>query len=61
MKRIKHQCPFCGEWVEHYESCNGFCKCWAKYYTQDKIWLNRKTGETRKGTYNLELIKDKGE
>ena len=49
IRRIKRQCPFCGEWVEYYEDCNGFCKCFAKYYSQDKVWLNRKTGETRKG------------
>lgn len=48
MNKIKHQCPFCGEWVEHYEGCNGFCECFAKYYSQQKIWLNRKTGETVK-------------
>lgn len=47
IRRIKHQCPFCGEWVEHNWECNGFCKCFAKYYSQDQVWLNRKTGETR--------------
>lgn len=57
-RRIKHQCPFCGEWVEHYEICNGFCSCFAKYYSRDDVWLNRKTNETRKGTYCLEVIEE---
>lgn len=47
-RTIKHQCPFCGEWVKHYDICNGFCSCSAKYYSHNKVWLNRKTGETRK-------------
>lgn len=61
MNRIKHQCPFCNEWVEHYESCNGFCKCSAKYYSQQNVWLNRKTGKTYKGTLNLELVEERSD
>lgn len=44
---VKHRCPFCGEWIKHNRFCNGFCTCSAKYYSQDQVWLNRKTGETR--------------
>lgn len=58
LNKTRHKCPFCGETIEHYENCNGFCKCFAKYYSKQKVWLNRNTGETRKGTYNLELIDD---
>lgn len=57
-RRIKHKCPFCGEWVEHYDDCNGFCICFSKYYSQDDVWLNRKNGETRKGTCCLEVIEE---
>ena len=60
MKKLRHQCPFCGEYIEHSVFCNGFCKCFAKYYPNDDIWLNRNTGETRKGTQNLKCI-DEGE
>lgn len=49
MKKLKNKCPFCGKIVERYSYCNGFCNCGAKYYPNDKVWLNRKTGETRKG------------
>lgn len=59
MNKIKHKCPFCGELVEHYKICNGLCKCGAKYYTNNKLWLNRKTGEVRKGTLNLEYVEEK--
>ena len=45
METVKNKCPFCGKIVEHTENCNGFCLCGAKYYSEDKIWLNRKTGE----------------
>lgn len=45
-EKIINKCPFCGEIVERvYAVCNGFCKCGAKYYSRDKTWLNRKTGE----------------
>ena len=59
MKRMKHQCPFCNEWVEHLQLCNGFCKCFAKYYVNDNVWLNRNTGEIQKGTFNLEYVDEK--
>lgn len=49
LKKIRHRCPFCNEIVEHYENCNGFCKCFAKYYSNQNIWLNRNNGEVRKG------------
>ena len=40
-------CPFCGSKVKRpYDTTNGFCNCGAKYYAMDKLWLNRKTGET---------------
>lgn len=43
---IKQICPFCGSEVTRpYEICNGFCKCGAKYYAHEKIWLDRKTGK----------------
>jgi hypothetical protein len=45
IKILKSQCPFCGEIVEYFEMCNGFCKCGAKYYFLNKTWLNRNTGE----------------
>ena len=57
-RRIKHQCPFCGEFVEHDATCNGFCICFSKYYSQDDIWLNRITNEKRKGTRHLEVIEE---
>ena len=47
--KVKNKCPFCGNIVERSaEYFNGFCSCGAKYYPEDKIWLNRKTGEERK-------------
>lgn len=47
--KITGICPFCGSYVERlFEQTNGFCKCGAKYYFMDKLWLNRKTGETIK-------------
>ena len=60
MIKVKHKCPFCGEWVEHWESCNGFCRCSAKYYSSQQVWLNRKTGETRKVDTNdfIEMVGD---
>lgn len=58
MKKMKHQCPFCGEYVEHLRFCNGFCKCFAKFYTNDNTWLNRHTGEVRKGMTNLSYVED---
>ena len=46
MEKIKNKCPFCGETVERlFEMCNGFCKCGAKYYFLEKVWLDRNTGE----------------
>ena len=44
---IKHKCPFCGELFEWSEHCNVFCRCGCKYYSEDKCWLNRKTGEIK--------------
>lgn len=55
---MKHQCPFCNEYIEQYEFCNGICKCFAKYYANENVWLNRNTGEIRKGTYKLEYIEE---
>ena len=47
--KIINICPFCGSSIERlFEQTNGFCKCSAKYYFMDKLWLNRKTGETIK-------------
>ena len=46
MRKIKNKCPFCGKTVKRLiKECNGFCECGAKYYFQDKIWLDRNTGE----------------
>lgn len=47
--KITNTCPFCGSCVKRrFEQVNGFCSCGAKYYFMDKLWLNRKTGETIK-------------
>ena len=43
--RYSKVCPFCGATCESFEGSNLFCSCWAKYYWEDKVWLNRKTGE----------------
>ena len=43
--RYQRKCPWCGEICEAYEGNNLFCKCFAKFYWEDKVWLNRKTGE----------------
>ena len=44
--KIINICPFCGSPVERlFEQANGFCRCGAKYYFMDKLWLNRKTGD----------------
>ena len=59
MRKIKHQCPFCGEWVVHWNTCNGFCKCFAKYYSFDNIWLDRHSNKIHKGTRNLEYVEEK--
>jgi hypothetical protein len=41
------KCPFCGNKIKKlYATTNAFCNCGAKYYAMDKLWLNRKTGET---------------
>lgn len=45
----ENKCPFCGAMVKHTEIGNGFCSCGAKYYSEDRVWLNRKTGEEVKG------------
>ena len=60
MIKMKHQCPFCGEWITHLRFCNGFCECSGKYYVNDNIWFNRDTREVYKGMKNLEYI-DEGE
>ena len=56
MKKLRHQCPFCGEYVEHLRFCNGFCSCFAKYYTGDNLWLDRNSGKIHKGVKNLEYV-----
>ena len=43
--RYKRKCPWCGEVCEGYEGNNLFCRCFAKFYWEDKVWLNRNTGE----------------
>ena len=43
--RYSKICPFCGMVCENHKGGNLFCNCWAKYYWEDKVWLNRKTGE----------------
>lgn len=43
--RYRKQCPFCKAFSEGYAGNNLFCKCNAKYYWGDKVWLNRNTGE----------------
>lgn len=43
--RYKKVCPFCKSVCESFEGSNLFCKCNAKYYWEDKVWLNRNTGE----------------
>ena len=45
MSRYKRICPWCGNICEGYEGNNLFCKCFAKFYWEDKVWLNRNTGE----------------
>lgn len=44
-RRYKKQCPFCGSTCENFKGSNLFCKCGAKYYYFDDVWLNRKTGK----------------
>ena len=44
-RRYKKVCPFCGANCENFEGSNLFCNCSAKYYWEDKVWLNRKTGK----------------
>jgi hypothetical protein len=44
-KRYRKTCPFCGTVCENFDYMNLFCKCNAKYYLFDKVWLNRNTGE----------------
>ena len=43
--RYKKVCPFCKSVCESFEGGNLFCNCSAKYYWEDKVWLNRNTGE----------------
>lgn len=43
------RCPFCNSIVVRVsKNGNGFCRCSAKYYGEDRIWLHRKTGKTIK-------------
>ena len=44
-RTYKKVCPFCNAVCENIAGGNLFCKCNAKYYWDDKVWLNRKTGE----------------
>lgn len=43
--RYKKECPFCHSTYESFIGCNLFCRCNAKYYYQDKVWLDRNTGK----------------
>ena len=43
--RYKKVCPFCKSVCENFKGSNLFCKCNAKYYYFDNVWLNRNTGE----------------
>ena len=43
--RYKKECPFCHSICENFIGCNLFCRCNAKYYYNDKVWLDRNTGK----------------
>ena len=42
-------CPFCGESHIGDKCIQTICKCGAKYYPCTMEWLNRETGEIKKG------------
>lgn len=42
--RYVKECPFCKSKVENYLTCNLFCNCGAKYYYNQGLWLERKSG-----------------
>ena len=43
--RYKKECPFCHSICESSIGGNLFCRCNAKYYYEDKVWLDRNTGK----------------
>lgn len=43
--RYKKECPFCHSICEGFIGGNLFCRCNAKYYYEDKVWLDRNTGK----------------
>ena len=45
MESYTKKCPFCNTKTTQHEFLNIICKCGAKYYYADKLWLNRDTGE----------------
>jgi hypothetical protein len=45
LKRYKRVCPFCKALCWSVVPMNIICKCNAKYYYFDKVWLDRSTGE----------------
>ena len=38
------KCPFCGAERSMSLGCNIICGCNAKYYYNERLWLNRNTG-----------------
>ena len=48
MKETKYyekECPFCHKKHRQLKNCKIMCDCNAKYYYQDKVWLDRNTGK----------------
>lgn len=43
--RYKKECPFCHSICKGFIGGNLFCRCNAKYYYEDKVWLDRNTGK----------------
>ena len=56
IKQYKRQCPFCKRICYGYEGSNLFCGCNAKYYWQDQVWLDRKTGKEVRTMTNREYL-----
>ena len=41
--KYKKVCPYCNETCEGYYPLSCICKCGAKYYSKNDIWLERKS------------------
>lgn len=43
--RYQKECPFCHAICENFRGGNLFCRCNAKYYYAERVWLDRNTGK----------------